>query len=132
MLDSSDPVAARANDHYVAHVDRHRLIDYSALLRHGLGALAHVGARLLVALGNVDAGDKDRQRPAGSSTPSTGGLMFRSQVSQNLLHLAAFAGILAVQNDDGVAGPDFRNLVDGSALGLSHHSTSGARDTIFI
>ena len=59
-------------------------------------------------------------------------LLLAVGIAQDALDLAVLAGILAVKNHDGVAGPDLRNLGGRSHLDLGHHRTSGARETIFM
>jgi hypothetical protein len=110
VLDPSDPVAARADDHHVADVDRHRLVHDAALLDLRGTVVLHRLARLGMSLGDVDARDHHRQ-PVYWNRPSSPAFVAGAGISQNAIHLAALAGILAVQHDDGVAGPDLRNLV---------------------
>ena len=134
----SDPcrqVAAWADDLDLRHVEGHGDLEDSTLLnlRHPVrstGALA----RLRVTLGNVQALDHDGSAARVRSTPERDPQCRCARGSpDDLLDLAALAGVRAGKDDDGVATPDL-GYPGRVAVNVfpDHHSTSGASETIFM
>ena len=61
------------------------------------------------------------------------GLLEALRVADDALDRAALAGVLAGQDDDGVARADLGDLRDARrGVAGGHHSTSGASETIFM
>src|SRR5262245_39682111 len=136
MADPGRLAAVAADDHDLA--DRQRVVDIEDAarldLRNAPDARGRALTRLGVALGDVDAFDHDADATGrGAATEHAAAAARRRCATDHAFDGPALAGIPAGQHDDGVALADLGHLGGlGRRLPDGHHSTSGARETIFM